>query len=246
MYSAKPSGFQVPIEEVVKAYSISRNETLLHRIVCHYQPLIDDAVSYLSGKYNIHDSGFFGRGDLSSAGVCGFIEALNRFNPDRGVPLEAFAKRRVRGEMIDQLRTYGSLPRGVIQRANAFDRFRYAGEDAYAMAARDMGTSEEKIRRAVWIRDNGRFLIDPNIEERQDFAAHPDQEEKLQASLVRTAIDALPPREKRAVIDFFYAGMTDAEIGNSGNLGNRVSENRANQLRKKGLERLAKMLSSPN
>ena len=242
MYSTPQLSSQIPIEQVVRAYIISRNEMLLHRIVDHYKPTIDKAISHLTRKYNIRESGILEKVDLPSAGLCGFIEALNRFNPDMGVPLEKFANRRIRGEILDELRNYGYLPRSVIQRANAFDRFKYAGEDAYAMAAQETGTTEEKVRKAVWMRDNGRFSIEDDLEEREDFAAQPEQEKRLleeeQASYIRAALDAIPQREKGAVIGYFYKDMTGAEIGKSGNLGNRVSESMANQIRRRGVKRL--------
>ena len=249
-YPPQLSNSQVPIEQVVRAYLISRNEWLLHSIIKHYQLVIEKAASHLAKKYNISDSGVLEKSDFSSAGVCGLIDALNRFEPERGVPLEVFASRRIKGEILDELRRYGYLPRTVIQRANAFDRFRYAGEDAYAMAAKEIGTTEEKIRRAVWIRDNGRFFIDDNLAEREDFAVEPDQEirliEKEQLKYVNIALNSIPARERRAIIDNAYNDMTGAEIGKSGNLGNQVSEARANQLRRRGLEKLAESLSSLN
>lgn len=44
------------------------------------------------------------REDLESAGLVGLIDAIDRFEPDRGVPFEAYAALRVRGAVLDELR----------------------------------------------------------------------------------------------------------------------------------------------
>lgn len=44
------------------------------------------------------------REDMEAIGLLGLVEAVDRFDPDRGVPFEAFALRRIRGAVIDQMR----------------------------------------------------------------------------------------------------------------------------------------------
>lgn len=45
------------------------------------------------------------REDLESAGLVGLIDAVDRYQPDRGVPFEAYAALRVRGAVLDELRS---------------------------------------------------------------------------------------------------------------------------------------------
>ena len=57
-------------------------------------------------------------GDLRGAGDIGLIQAIQNFDPERGVPFEAFCERRVRGAILDELRRHDWLPRPVRQRLN--------------------------------------------------------------------------------------------------------------------------------
>ncbi len=57
-------------------------------------------------------------GDLESAGDVGLIQAIQSFDPTRGVPFEAFCEYRVRGAILDELRRHDWLPRPVRNRLN--------------------------------------------------------------------------------------------------------------------------------
>ena len=59
--------------------------------------------------------------DLYGAGVLGLLEAMDRFDPGRGVPFEAFARRRVTGAILDLLRRYDHTPRGRNQERKELD-----------------------------------------------------------------------------------------------------------------------------
>lgn len=52
-------------------------------------------------------------GDLEGAGDVGLIQAIQSFDPNRGVPFEAFCEHRVRGAILDELRRHDWLPRPV-------------------------------------------------------------------------------------------------------------------------------------
>ena len=56
--------------------------------------------------------------DLESAGDVGLIQAIQAFDPQRGVPFEAFCEHRVRGAILDELRRHDWLPRPVRSRLN--------------------------------------------------------------------------------------------------------------------------------
>ncbi|MBT3222915.1 MAG: sigma-70 family RNA polymerase sigma factor, partial [Proteobacteria bacterium] len=62
--------------------------------------------------------------DLIGAGVVGLIEALERFDPDRGIPFESYAKHRIRGAVVDALRAADWVPRSVRRKADLLDQTR--------------------------------------------------------------------------------------------------------------------------
>jgi RNA polymerase sigma factor for flagellar operon FliA len=57
-------------------------------------------------------------GDLEGAGGVGLIQAIQSFDPGRGVPFEAFCEYRVRGAILDELRRHDWVPRPVRNRLN--------------------------------------------------------------------------------------------------------------------------------
>ena len=57
-------------------------------------------------------------GDLEGAGDVGLIQAIQNFDPGRGVPFEAFCEHRIRGAILDELRRLDWVPRPVRNRLN--------------------------------------------------------------------------------------------------------------------------------
>src|SRR5207244_1585114 len=60
--------------------------------------------------------------DLTSAGVVGLIGAIRRFNPNCGTSFEAFARLRVRGAILDELRRLDWVPRSIHERARQIEK----------------------------------------------------------------------------------------------------------------------------
>ena len=58
-----------------------------------------------------------GRDDVESAAQVGLIDAVDRYDPDRGVPFEGYAGLRIRGAILDELRRLDDRSRGDRQRA---------------------------------------------------------------------------------------------------------------------------------
>nr|MBA2319549.1 sigma-70 family RNA polymerase sigma factor [Deltaproteobacteria bacterium] len=62
--------------------------------------------------------------ELVSAGVIGLVEAVERFDPARGIAFEPYAKHRIQGAILDALRALDWVPRTVRQRANTLEEAR--------------------------------------------------------------------------------------------------------------------------
>jgi len=86
-------------------------------------------------------------GDLEGAGDVGLIQAIQSFDPERGVPFEAFCEHRVRGAILDELRRHDWLPRPVRTRVKERRamleglRSRIGREPTDSEAAEEMGIS---------------------------------------------------------------------------------------------------------
>ena len=87
-------------------------------LIIHYSPL----VKFVAGRVGAGLPSSVDPGDLVSSGVFGLIDAIERFEPDRGVKFETFAAPRIRGAIYDGLRQLDWVPRSVRSRARDVER----------------------------------------------------------------------------------------------------------------------------
>lgn len=60
--------------------------------------------------------------DLINAGVLGLMDAVDKFDPDQGISFEAYARIRIRGAMLDEIRAMDWVPRSLRQKSSAVTR----------------------------------------------------------------------------------------------------------------------------
>ena len=82
-----------------------------------YAPL----VKYVVGRLAIGLPAILDYEDILSYGTIGLIEALDRFDDSKGVKFETYAISRIRGAIIDALRSLDRLPRSVRQKAKKLE-----------------------------------------------------------------------------------------------------------------------------
>lgn len=90
-----------------RAYRRAPNDETRNRLVEAYQPLVREIVS----RFGARLPRSVDRGDLATAGNMGLIAAIQSFDGRRGVRFEAYGDRRIRGALLDELRTQDWLPR---------------------------------------------------------------------------------------------------------------------------------------
>jgi RNA polymerase sigma factor FliA len=190
--------------------------------------------------------------ELINIGVIGLLDAWDRFDGSKGVPFKAYAELRVKGQMIDSLRSDDIVPRSVRRKHNRIEqeravltqrlgRFPTRGEvrGQLDMAPRtfDAYESDSLIKSVASLdapsTDGGSTLLVENLSLFDDTAEDNYGNKEVRIA-VADAIDQLPPREKLAVTDYYVQRRTLREIG--ADLG--VTESRACQLRSQGVKRL--------
>lgn len=166
--------------------------------------------------------------DLVNDGLVGLIEALERFDPSRGVRFSTFAEARVRGAILDALREQDSAPRALRRQLRALDSAALRAEQQLGRApddddlAREMGVSRAEVSRLrrdreaarpapVDARDGGTLpAIDPP-------SVAPDPFEQVSSaellSRVADLIAELPERERLILGLYYEKGLTLKEIG---------------------------------
>jgi len=94
------------------------HQRLRDRLVLHYAPL----VKYVAGRVGIGLPSHLDIGDLVQSGIFGLVDAIERFEPERGLKFETYAMQRIRGAILDDLRSQDWVPRSVRGRAREIER----------------------------------------------------------------------------------------------------------------------------
>ena len=98
-------------------YVKDREPQVREQLILQYAPL----VKYVMGRLAISLPAILDYEDVLSSGTIGLIEAVERYEPSKGVKFETYAIARVKGAIIDTLRSLDRLPRSVRQKAKAAD-----------------------------------------------------------------------------------------------------------------------------
>src|SRR5512140_437907 len=104
---------ELDIEQIWQQWFQRRDAASRDLIIVHYSPL----VKFVAGRVGAGLPSSVDAGDLVSAGVFGLIDAVERFDSDRGVKFETFAVPRIRGAIFDGLRALDWVPRSGRSRA---------------------------------------------------------------------------------------------------------------------------------
>src|ERR687885_603154 len=114
-------------------YKQSRSKELRDRLILTYAPL----VKYVAGRLGTGLPAHVEEGDLVSYGLLGLMNAIERFDPDRDIKFETYAISRIKGSIIDELRSMDWVPRSVRSRAREIERASKELENRFHRPATD-------------------------------------------------------------------------------------------------------------
>jgi RNA polymerase sigma factor for flagellar operon FliA len=221
-------------------------------LIVHYSPL----VKYVVGRLGIGTHPTVDTGDLINHGIIGLIDALGRFEPERGVKFETFAVPRIRGAIYDGLRQLDWVPRSVRSHARQIEAALASFESRHGRApgdgelARALDITVEQL--AEWMSSVASATVGPldrAIESGFEPLALDGDVPSTPARVVedrevRAAMHAelrrLPEREKLVLGLYYDEGLTLAQIGEV--LG--VTESRVSQIRVKAVLHLRARLGA--
>ena len=219
--------------------------------VVQYAPL----VKYVVGRLAIGLPAILDYEDILSYGTIGLIEALDRFDGSKGVKFETYAISRIRGAIIDALRSLDRLPRSVRQKAKRLEQVSLAlnatlgREPTDDELARGMEMTLQQFHTTLvdssWVTVSLDGLLDRDENNdgqgASELPADPNEEdftkrlEKKQTLDVLTgAVQSLPEREWLIVSLYYKDEMTMKEIAQILD----ISESRVCQLHGRALGRL--------
>src|SRR5690554_3469894 len=187
--------------------------------------------------------------DLIQAGVVGLLDAFGRFDANAGASFATFASQRIRGAMIDELRSRDWLPRSVRRSGRELEstlrrleqELGRPPEEREVAAALDMSLAE--YQQLLLDTNNGLVLSyddvltdNPNLETSDDETPAPEAQvsnDQLK-QLLMAAIDALPEREKLVMTLYYQEELNLKEIGAVLD----VTESRVSQLHSQAIKRI--------
>jgi RNA polymerase sigma factor FliA len=219
-----------------------------HRLVREHLGLVQDTLLQVGRRLPAHVD----RDDLYGAGAAALVDAGLRFDARRAVDFPAFAAKRVRGAMLDELRQWDWAARSV-RRENrrcigAVDALRaeLGRPPRAAEVATALGITVDELRRTE--SDTARATLDSlqDVDAKGVHGLAPTPATPLDVLVarevgeyLRDGVDALPERERHAVVGYYLQERPMREL--AAELG--VTESRVSQLCKRGLALLRERLA---
>jgi RNA polymerase sigma factor FliA len=250
---------EVELRDLWRRYKGDGDAAARERLVVAYSPL----VKFVAGRLGAGLPSHVEDADLISYGLMGLIGSIERFEPERGIKFETFAMTRIRGAIIDELRSLDWVPRSVRSRAREIEAAQAKLEHELQRApteeelAKKLGLSEDELQTSLLeIHHSSVFALDElwTVSDSSgdqvsllDTISDPradDPQESLASSEVKDrltdAVASLPEREQLVVALYYYENLTLREIGEV--LG--VTESRVSQLHTKAVMRLKSALQA--
>jgi RNA polymerase sigma factor for flagellar operon FliA len=246
------------VQELWVRYKDSASRQVRDQLIVHYSPL----VKYVAGRVAVGLPQNVEQSDLVSYGIFGLIDAIEKFDPERGYKFETYAIARIKGAILDELRSIDWVPRSVRAKARALEKAYAKLESELHRTPTDeelaveLGYSDGQLQTVLsQISFVGLVALDEMLsvggdrgesltlgDTIADGAEGPvglyEVEEMRQ--ILAQAINRMPEREKVVLTLYYYEGLTLAEIGQV--LG--VTESRVCQIHTKAILQMRSRLTA--
>ena len=246
------------IERLWASYKAEGSRDVRDALILHYSPL----VKYVAGRVAVGLPQNVEQADLVSYGIFGLIDAIEKFDLDRGYKFETYAIARIKGAILDELRSIDWVPRSVRAKARSLEKayakleselHRTPSDDELAT---ELGLSGDQFQTTLnQISFIGLVALDEMLSvggERGESVTLGDTvadsgegpvaayEVEEMRQILADAINRMPEREKIVLTLYYYEGLTLAEIGQV--LG--VTESRVCQIHTKAVLQLRSRLAA--
>ena len=229
------------LEQIWAEFRATGEASLRNRLVLQYAPL----VKYVAGRLRTRMPDSVEQDDLVSDGVLGLMDAIERFEPARGLSFQTFAVPRIRGAIIDGMSSMDFVPRSVRDKLRTVQRAQVSLEERLGRVPEDVEVAREVGIPVQQLRDlsrqansNHANLDDFDLADELSSAAdHQVEQGDVNASLMRV-VDQLAERDQVIIALYYFEGLTLAEIGQV--LG--VTESRVSQVHRRATTTLREKL----
>ena len=218
------------------------------RLILQYSPL----VKYVAGRVSVGLPATIEHADLVSYGMFGLIDAIEKFDLAKGVKFETYAISRIKGAIIDELRSIDWIPRSVRSKAREVEKaltalevkLRRTPTEEELAAELDMGIKElRQVLTQVSLvsvvaldesfagEDAERQALVDTLQDPKAADPESSYEDTEMRAMLAEALNRMSEREKTVLVLYYFEGMTLAQIGQV--LG--VTESRVCQMHTKAV-----------
>lgn len=248
------SAVEMDTKQMWARYAVSHDPELRQRLITQNVHLVRYVVERLGFGVS-----FLDREDLVSEGVLGLIDAVDRFDPQRGIQFVTYATIRIRGQILDALRTRDMLPRSARRRVKGL-------QDAVQSLVATLGeppteeqlagylkVSQEQLQQtlrdasfeicsldAPLVEDGETFSLQSLIEAPDESEPAEHQERSELREEMRVALKRLPERQQLLLSLYYFEELTMREIGEV----LEISESRVSQLHAQAILNLRALLEA--
>ena len=237
---------KIDIMDCWKRYRISKTVELRNTLAEYYLPL----VKIVCGRLAISLPPHLDRDDLLSSGFFGLLDAIDRFDLSRNIKFETYAGVRIRGAMIDYLRSKDWIPVTMRQKIRNYEKTVYRLENELGRSATDkeiaaaLEISLDELNVLVgqcnaatvipleeYLKTDNAEIVDSNPANAMEFL-------ELKDTLAK-AIDKLAEKERMVISLYYYEELTLKEIS----LILHLSEARISQIHTKAVLKMRNYLA---
>ncbi len=240
-------------------YKQSHSHEAREKVILHYAPL----VKYVAGRVSTGLPPSVEFGDLVSYGVFGLLDAIEKYDPDRGIKFETYAIARIKGAIIDELRADDWVPRSVRFKAREIERAYVALESELRRIPTDDEVAEKMgISVPEYLNLLSKMSLISLVALDELWTVSGDKPDKISLAdivedvkvkdpsktfeieemkdIIAESINHLPERERIVVTLYYFEGLTMREIGEVLS----VTESRVCQMHTKAILRLRARLGT--
>jgi len=219
---------EAELEVIWRTFKRTRDENLRNTLIEHHMPLVrsiaERVLQTLPKSIDVDD--------LSSAGTFGLMDAINGFDLSRGIKFKTYCTTRIRGSILDELRSQDWVPRLVRLKAHRLDRAIRQLEGELGRSpnqveiAQVLGITLEELQ-AHEAEANAKTIF--SLSEKWDDGDEDKEMEKVEILADRKSVDpvdtiqqsdalemitgSLTKKERLIILMYYYEGLTMREIG---------------------------------
>jgi len=232
--------------ELWKRYKDKNDLKAKEELIVYYIALVKTISGRLYNTYNAHVE----YDDLVGYGVIGLLDAIEKYDYKLGNKFETYANIRIRGAIVDQLRSMDWIPRSLRQKYKVLEKATKKLQNIYGMDIRDEDLAKEMN---MTTKELGELMhqvstfsivsLDEKISENSNISIQEDRKvETPEAELMdvetkimlKEMVGKLPEKEQRVIELYYYSELTYKEI--SSIMG--ISESRISQLHTKAITKM--------